>query len=340
MTITIPALVEAHAHLDKAYLAERIPNPTGDLMGAILAMEAARPTITVADTIERAERAARALVANGVTAIRTHADVTEANGLTSAEALVEVRRRLAGEVEIQVVALTGWPVVGPPGATNRRLLDAALDLGVDLVGGCPHLEDDPAAATEVFLEAAAQAERGLDLHTDETLRPEALALETLARRVLVSGFPFPVTASHCVSLAMQTAARQQEIAELVAAAGIGVVALPHTNLFLQGREQQTAMPRGITAVRALRAAGVRVAAGGDNLQDPFNPLGRADPLETAGLMVLTAHVLPDDALAMVAGTARSVLGLAPTADTVELPVGSVREALAVGGPRRLLRSWR
>ena len=57
------------------------------------------------------------------------------------------------------------------------------------------------------------------------------------------------------------------------------------------------MPRGVTAVKALRAAGVNVAAGADNLQDPFNPVGRGDPLETAGLMIMTAHVLPADALA-------------------------------------------
>ena len=52
------------------------------------------------------------------------------------------------------------------------------------------------------------------------------------------------------------------------------------------------MPRGLTAVRALREAGVVVAAGADNLQDPFNPLGRACPFETAGLMVWTAHLSP------------------------------------------------
>src|SRR5688500_19581514 len=86
--LILPAFAEPHAHLDKAFLAERVPNPTGDLMGAILAMEAARSTITVEDTIERAERAARLMLANGTTAIRTHADATPGAGLTSVEALI------------------------------------------------------------------------------------------------------------------------------------------------------------------------------------------------------------------------------------------------------------
>ena len=333
--LLLPAFVEPHAHLDKAFLAERVPNPTGDLMGAIRAMESARESITLLDTIERAERAARLMLANGVTAIRTHADVVVSNGLTSAEALIEVRERLRGLVDIQVVALADWPITGVAGSDSRALLRDAIDMGVDLVGGCPHLEDDFEAANDVFLTIAADAGLPVDLHTDETLDAGKLALEDLARRVLRSGFPHAVTASHCVSLGVQTPAKQQEVAELVAAAGIHVIALPHTNLFLQGRGQRQAMPRALTAVAALREAGVVVAAGGDNLQDPFNPIGRGDPLETAGLMVVTAHMLPDDALASVSTAARVVLGL-PEGDLVAVRAASVREAIAFGPADRVL----
>src|SRR3978361_1535695 len=89
--LVLPAFAEPHAHLDKAFLAERVPNPTGDLMGAILAMTNARASSTVAATIAPAERAARLMVANGTTAIRTHADTTAENGLISVEALIDVR---------------------------------------------------------------------------------------------------------------------------------------------------------------------------------------------------------------------------------------------------------
>ncbi|HRD99958.1 MAG TPA: hypothetical protein PLV68_01595 [Ilumatobacteraceae bacterium] len=176
------SLVEPHAHLDKAFLAERIPNPTGDLIGAIHGMHANRDLITVADTIERAERAVRLMVNNGVTLIRTHADVTDANGLTSVEALAEVRRRTAGLCDLQIVALPGFPLTGPAGAPTRALLREALDTGADLVGGCPHLEDDVDGATEVLLAIAAEFGRGVDLHTDETLNPSKLGLADLARR--------------------------------------------------------------------------------------------------------------------------------------------------------------
>lgn len=338
-----PAFAEPHAHLDKAFLSERVVNPTGDLMGAIMAMRASRDLITFADTVERAERAARLMVANGATSIRSHADTTTENGLMSVEALVEVRRRVADICDLQIVALVSWPITGAAGADGRALLRDALGAGADLVGGCPHLDTDVSAANETLLDIAAEFGRNIDLHTDETLDPGVLGLADLAHRVITSGFPHQVTASHCVSLAMQSETRQREIAESVAAAGISVVALPHTNLFLQGREHQHAMPRAVTAVKALRAAGATVCAGADNLQDPFNPVGRADPLETAGLMIMAAHLLPDDAYASVSTDVvaaitghRPSLDVGERADLVAIRAASAREAIAFGPGDRLV----
>ena len=193
--LLLPALTEPHAHLDKAFLAELIPNPTGDLIGAIEAMHTHRHLITVEDTIERARRAIDLLVRNGATAIRTHADVTEGNGMTSIEALTKVAAERADAADIQIVALVGRPVAGEAGRANRSLLREALSRGADLVGGCPHLEDDVAGSTRILLEIGAEFGAGLDLHTDETLDPQKLGLLELADQVLATEFPFPVTAS-------------------------------------------------------------------------------------------------------------------------------------------------
>jgi len=341
--LLLPAMAEAHAHLDKAFLAETVPNPTGDLMGAILGMEAARERITLADTKVRAERAARLIASNGATAIRTHADLTEANGLMSVQALLHVRDLLQDLVHIEVFVLAGWPSIGPDGAQQRALVREAVAMGVDGIGGCPHLEAAPAEANEGFLQLAAEARLPVDLHTDETLDPGRFALEDLADRVRASGFSQRVTASHCVSLGMQPPAVQARVAEKVAAAGISVIALPSSNLFLQGREQQSGMPRGLTAVRALQDAGVNVAAGADNLQDPFNPVGRGDCLETASLMIMTGHVLPDHAYDMVSDRVRSLMGLpvagtavGQVADLVLVQARSTRETVAFAPTGRIV----
>lgn len=341
--LLLPALAEPHAHLDKAFLAEQIDNPSGDLMGAIVAMEANRHLITVADTVERAERAVRLLIRNGCTLIRTHADTTADNGLKSVEALAEVRRRVSAECDLQIVALTGWPVTGVAGSENRALLRAALDAGADIVGGCPHLDDDPDDATEHFIVIAADHGRAIDLHTDETLNPRALALRDLAKRVISSGFPNQVAASHCVSLGVQDEHTQAKVAELVAAAEISVITLPQTNLYLQGRDHPVSTPRGLTALPALRRAGVNVAAGADNLQDPFNLVGKGDPLETAALMVMAGHYLPTDAYESVSHAVRRALGADPVhvspgapAELVAIPAASIREAIAMQPAGRIV----
>ena len=331
--LVLPALAEAHAHLDKAFLSQRVPNPSGDLMGAILAMQSARDTITVSDTFARAERAARLIAVNGATAIRTHADVTTDGGLTSVQALVELRAALRDLVHIEIVALSGWPSLGPLGADQRALLREAIAMGVDAVGGCPHLEDDPAAANDLFLSVAAEHGLPVDLHTDETLDPQRFALEDLAERVIASGFPHRVAASHCVSLGVQSPAAQQRVAELVAAAGISVITLPSSNLYLQGRDHHQATPRALTAIRPLLAAGANLAAGWDNLQDPFNPVGRGDCLETAALMVMAGHLLPEEAFHTVSNATRAVMGLPPAG----VFVGGVADLMVVdAAPARVV----
>ena len=337
------SLAEPHAHLDKAFLSERVANPSGDLMGAINAMEANRHLMTIDDTIARAERAVRLMVSNGVTAIRTHADVTEWNSLDAIEALTEVRNRTRDIVEMQIVALLGWPLSGDLGHANLTLGKKAIELGADILGGCPHLDVDPVGANIALLRLATELGCALDLHTDEHTDAHRVSLEDLADRVIATKFAHSVTASHCVSLGMQTEEVQQRISEKVAQANIGVVALPHTNLFLQGRENLTAPPRGLTAISNLRMAGVRVAAGADNLQDPFNPLGSGDPLETAALMVLAAHQLPGDAFDAISNTAKSVIGTAQShlkigdrADLMLIQAESLREAIANRSARSMV----
>lgn len=340
--LVLPGLVEPHAHLDKALTADAVPNPAGDLMGAIHGWLDHAREMTVADVSARAEAAARMSVANGVTLIRTHVDIGDHTDLRAVEALVEVRARLAAEVAIEITALLASPGLGPDSGRQPARAAAALQAGADHLGGCPHLEDDGAGFIDRALELAGTSGVGLDLHVDETLDPAVLFLEALAERVVATGFEGPVVAGHCVSLGAQPEITQRRVAEAVAEAGIGVVALPQTNLFLQARGVTTRAPRGLTALQALNAAGVEVAAGGDNLQDPFNLMGRGDPLEAASLMVTVGHLDVGDALASVTRHARAVLGAEPVevtpgdpADLCVMAADSPREALAMAPSSRL-----
>jgi cytosine/creatinine deaminase len=325
--LLVSAATEPHAHLDKVLTAQLVPNPKGDLMGAIEGWTSFFPSLTVADMVSRATQAVHELVASGVTTIRTHVNVHEGIDLRAMEALLQVRADTAHLADLELVSLTGW-VSGSDGQSTRALLRASVLMDDSIVvGGCPHLDGNSHEATDIALDLAGELGRKLDLHTDENLSPQSEDLRYLAQRIIATGYNGAAAASHCCSLAMQGDAQQHDTAALVAEAGVAVIALPQTNLFLQSRDHSVAPPRGLTAVAALRRAGVNVAAGADNVRDPFNSMGRHDPCETAALMVMAGHLLPEEGWASVTDHARLALGLAPTMVTV----GSTASLLSIPG---------
>lgn len=341
--LLLPPLAEPHAHLDKAFLADRVQNKTGDLMGAIAGLESIRDSITRDDIVQRACMAAQLLSRNGVTAIRTHADTTTSNGLTSVLALLEAKRRCASFIDIQVAMLLDWPITGPQSHDRLALAKDAIDAGVDVVGGCPHLDESPVQAVEMLFQLAMNSGLPLDIHADENLRSESCDLETLADILITNNVHHDVTASHCVSLSTKSERDVARIAEKATAAQIKIVALPLTNLFLQSRDKETNMSRGIAPTRILRQHGALVAAGGDNLQDPFNPMGRGDPLETASLMVVAAHESAADAFDLVTNNSHHVvsgsssfLHVGDKADFIAVRAANVREVVAMGPPDRIV----
>ena len=340
--VLLASFIEPHAHLDKAFTADSVVNPTGSLDGAIGAWLAARVDFQTPDIAARAWAVTNRYLAHGTTGIRAHVDTGEGIGLRALEAVLALRRSLGDAMDLQIVALCTRPVTGLAGANNRATLVDALAAGADFVGGAPAIDPDPFVAVDTLAEMAADAGVGLDLHVDETIDPTTF---TMARLIEVAGggFPHPVTASHAVSLGVQPIERQREVAQALSELGVSVVALPQTNLFLQGRGRGAGAPRGLTAVRQLLDAGVPVAAGGDNLQDPFNPMGRADPLETASLLVVAAHLLPGEALRAVSDAGRTVLGLPKVsvrvgspADLVAIRARSTYGAVASGPPERIV----
>jgi cytosine deaminase len=337
------AFVEPHAHLDKAYLADRISNPDGDLMGAIKGLEEVRTTITHQDIVDRATRAVKLMSQNGVTSIRTHADTTLSGGLSSVLALLEVKKNCAHFMDIQVAMLLEWPVTGAAGKERQALAREAVSAGVDVIGGCPHLDPDPRGAVEFLLALAIDAQLPLDLHADENMRTDSSDLEHLADIVIRDNVSHQMNASHCVSLSTRPEADIDLIAAKVATAGITITALPQTNLFLQERGVSTKPARAITPIHRLQQAGVVVAAGADNLQDPFNLVGRGDPLEIASLLMVSAQVTALQALQMVSSNAHtavhgvtSSLAVGEPADFTAIPATNIRESIAMGPPDRIV----
>jgi cytosine/creatinine deaminase len=314
--LTAPA--EPHAHLDKALSWPLIDPPMGDLELAIASWRAYSREMSTESILERATAAARRLLLNGTTAVRTHVDLlTGPQPLRGVQALLTLREELRDRLDLQIVALAAPDT--PDGTVH-----AALDLGVDLLGGAPHLAPDPRRDLDRLLAIAVEHGVGTDIHTDESLHGEP-TLVHYARATRTWPAARTRAAGHCVRQGTLEPAQLAATVEAVLAADLGVITLPITNLYLQGWEHPASTPRGLTALRAFLDAGVKVAAGADNVRDPFNPVGRSDALETASLLVTAGHLTLDEAYHAIGDGARAVLGL-PAAGARP---GAVADLLAV-----------
>lgn len=279
-----PGFVESHAHLDKTFSAEGLDNHSGTLIEAVERWLGSIAGRSKEDFLSRAEAALSMALSRGTTALRSHVDMVDRNGLRALEVLVEVKQRWQEKIDVQLVAL-GFP--GTP--EHDALMVEALERGADGVGGCPALTADPVASIRSALKLARRFDKPVDLHIDETEDPSVLDLETLAELTIAEGLQGRVTADHCCSLSYQEAAIQQQVIGKVADAKINVIALPAVNLVLQGHGHPAA--RGVAPIRALTEAGVCVAVGSDNVADVFNPFGNYDLLWQCNLALHTARLL-------------------------------------------------
>ena len=303
--VVLPALVDAHVHLDKTHVP--LVNQSGTLQEAISLWREKKPQLEVESYKARALKAVGQALLNGTTFMRTHVDVAAEHDFRALEALLSVRDQVKNRCELQVVAL------GNPGASaaETKAVQTALELGADLVGGAPALTKDPQRCIDTAFDLAERFDRDVDLHVDETEDPAVRTLDYLAEQTLKRGFQKRVTAGHCCSLAFMPDEAAARLIDRVAEAQLNVVTLPSCNLVLMGRGRQPT-PRGLTRVKELLAAGVNVAAASDNVRDPFNPFGKYDALFNANLAAHAAHLTSPNELVtcleMVTKNAAQVMG--------------------------------
>jgi cytosine deaminase len=353
LPLALTPLVEPHAHLDKCFTAEAFPNRSGTVAGALAQNHREAEGRRVELVLERAERALERAWRQGLRALRSHIDSGGPGGRPSWDALLELRQRWAGRVELQLVALV--PVAHWATAEGEELARWVADRG-GLLGGVlgppyGHGRNDR-EALQALLGLAERLGTAVDLHVDEADSQPGRGMQLLLsvlRQLLRPAVP--LTCSHAASLALLGERRLERLAEQLADAEVAVVALPLTNLWLLGRRpERTPLLRVQAPIRSLQRAGVTVALGGDNVQDPWYPGGDFDPLELLRLAPLTSHLWPAErqGLAPFTTAPARLLGLewdglvregAP-ADLVLLAAGSWSDLLARTPERRVLRGGR
>jgi cytosine deaminase len=254
-------------------------NASGTLLEGIALWGELKPTLTTDAIVERALRYCDWAVGKGLLAIRSHVDVCDPR-LMAVDALLDVRKRVAPYLDLQLVAFPQDGLLRSEGAQAN--LERALDKGVDVVGGIPHFERTMAEGAEsVRMLCGIAAARGLrvDMHCDETDDPMSRHIESLARETLRHGLAGRVAGSHLTSMHSMDNYYVSKLIPLIAEARVAAIANPLINITIQGRHDTYPKRRGMTRVPELMAAGIDVALGHDCVLDPWYPLGSADMLE-------------------------------------------------------------
>ncbi len=323
--LALPGLVNLHAHADRAFtVTDFRPRSFAD---ALAAATKGRASFTAPDVEARALRLFERSLGHGVTRIRTHTDVDPIVELRSMEGVLAAKQRVAGRIDVDVVAFsTSKNDLAEPDAAAR--LERAHAMGANLIGASLNASADPGRALGVLLDLAERSGAAVDIHLDEHLEPHRMLSGMVADMVLARGLQGRITLSHLCVLGALNPKIAGEVIRKLAQAAIAVVALPETNLYLQDRDQAGPIRRGVTLVRELREAGVEVRLGTDNVRDWFFPFGDADLLDTALFAAMAAHLDEPAELIAAACDGRRWIKEGDPADLVLVRAASFDDALA------------
>jgi cytosine deaminase len=339
-SLVLPGLFNLHFHADKCLLGEIMrPNQSGTLPEAIEITNDFKRNYDPAEVATRAMRAIETGVINGTTFFRLFADVGTIGGLRAARGLLLAREKMQRYCRIQVVAFPQEGIVRDPGAAE--LMEEAVKEGCDIVGGLPwyeYTDEDARRHIDICFEIAKRHDLDIHMLADDTDDANSRSLEYLALKTMREGFQGRVAASHCGAMAAYNDVYAAKIVDMVATAGVTISVNAHINLVCSARIDREPKRRGIARVKELLARGANVVTSQDDVNDPYYPFGKPDPLECASMIAHVAQLtLPhelEQALDMVtvssAKAARvSDYGIAPgcRADLVIVDAPNTHEAL-------------
>ncbi|MCM3782332.1 amidohydrolase family protein [Neobacillus mesonae] len=342
-SLLLPGLIEPHIHMEKAMLLSRMPKEAHSLQEAIEITVKLKEGFTKQDMILRSLEVADRLSSYGVTHARCHVEVDPVLGLSAMESVLEIKAQIKDRLDLNIVAFPQEGIFAALGTSE--LLKAAVKMGADAVGGITYMDSSLEEHLDYVFRLAAANDLPLDFHADFSLNPNDRAILQIAQKTKEYGYQGRVAAGHVTSLGAIPKEEALLCAEQIAEAGIHIITLPATDLYINGRDDEDNVRRGLTPVRLLHDHGVNVTYGANNICNAFTPFGTGNVMDIAWLLAHTAYMgsEKDAKLLVDMGTqhAAAVLGVSDyvirsgkQADLVLFPVKSERELL-IERPRPL-----
>ena len=312
--IVYPPFVEPHIHLDATQTAGQPNwNQSGTLFEGIERWAERKSLLSHEDVKSRAWKTLKWQIANGVQYVRTHVDVSDPT-LIALKAMLEVKKEIAPWVDLQIVAFPQEGILSYP--NGEKLLDQAMEMGADVVGGIPHFEFTREYGVEsmhIAFDIARKYNKQIDIHCDEIDDEQSRFVETVAALALKYDMGEKVTASHTTAMHSYNNAYASRLFRLLKMSKIHFVANPLVNIHLQGRFDTYPKRRGVTRVKEMLKNNINVCFGHDDVFDPWYPLGTANMLQVLhiGLHVcqLMGYGQINDGLKLVTENSAKELGL-------------------------------
>src|SRR5437660_6495748 len=199
--LVTPTYVNGHIHLDKCFLQEKMrPNKDYTFSECLELTWEHKAQYITEDILERAGRAIEEGILNGTTVFRAFADVDSIGQLRGLEGLLALREHWRNVVTIEVVAFPQGGIIRDPG--TAELLEEAMRLGADIVGGLPWfemLDEDARSHIDFCFELAKRYDKDIHMLVDDTDNPLSRSLEYLAVATLRDGYQGRVSGSHWVA---------------------------------------------------------------------------------------------------------------------------------------------
>ena len=339
--LVIPGLVDAHIHLDKAFLLARQPAQSGDFAEALRETSQLKQSFTVEDIRIRASQVIEAAIGWGITAMRSHVEVDAGVGLRGLEALLPLKQHYAWGLTLQLA------VFAQEGMTpeTEGLLRQAMQMGGDVIGSAPYVDRDPQRNVDLVFDIAQEFNCDVDFHLDFLDDDQPLLLPYVIDQTLNRGWQGRVCLGHMTKLAGLPPAMLQAYATDLQAAGISILALPASDLYMMARRDEFNLRRGVAPIHKLAEQGVNVGFATNNIQNLFTPFGDGDLLKIGTLLAQVLqlgseanHRLCLEMATVMAAKAIGILdyGIAVgnQADLVILAAASATEAIAAAPVNR------
>lgn len=288
---------ESHIHLDKACILDRCSIESGDLEEAVNKTGQAKEAFSEADVFARACKVIEMAIKKGTVGLRTFVETDTKTQLRSFNAIKAAREKYAFAMDIEICAFAQDGLTTAP--QTYSLLQQALTQGADLIGGCPYKDEHPDRHIEMIFDLAEQFDVNVDFHLDFDLDPEGSSIPKVVEETIKRQYQGRVSIGHVTKLSAMNTLQRGAMAGLLKFANISLTVLPATDIYLNGRDCEALIPRGMVNANELAELGINTTIASNNILNAFTPYGDASLIRMGNMYANIAQLSKDEEIETV-----------------------------------------